>query len=61
MSLNQSSRYADLNLDEQTLMDEGRHILCAYRMKQENRGPRVDSIESTVLSHPGIAVNTPLA
>jgi ribulose-bisphosphate carboxylase large chain len=33
VSLNQSSRYADLNLDEQTLMDEGRHILCAYRMK----------------------------
>ena len=33
MALDQSSRYADLSLDEQALIKEGRHILCAYQMK----------------------------
>ena len=33
MALDHSSRYADLSLDEQALIKEGRHILCAYQMK----------------------------
>ena len=36
MALDQSSRYADLSLDEQALIKEGRHILCAYRMKPKS-------------------------
>ncbi|MBT3991893.1 MAG: ribulose-bisphosphate carboxylase [Rhodospirillaceae bacterium] len=31
--MDQSNRYADLSLDEQTLIDEGNHVLCAYIMK----------------------------
>ncbi len=31
--MDQSDRYADLNLKEQDLIDEGRHVLCAYIMK----------------------------
>ena len=33
MALDQSSRYTDLTLQEETLMANGQHILCAYRMK----------------------------
>ena len=33
MALDQSSRYSDLSLNEQELMDEGKHILVAYKMK----------------------------
>ena len=31
--MDQSDRYADLNLKEQDLIAEGRHVLCAYIMK----------------------------
>ncbi len=31
--MDQSSRYADLSLDEAQLIAEGRHVLCAYIMK----------------------------
>ena len=31
--MDQSKRYADLSLDEATLIEEGRHVLCAYYMK----------------------------
>lgn len=31
--MDQSNRYADLNLDEKMLIDEGNHVLCAYIMK----------------------------
>ncbi|MBT4938900.1 MAG: ribulose-bisphosphate carboxylase [Rhodospirillaceae bacterium] len=31
--MDQSNRYADFNLDEQTLIAEGKHVLCAYIMK----------------------------
>ncbi|HPV73624.1 MAG TPA: hypothetical protein PLX31_01935, partial [Gemmatimonadaceae bacterium] len=31
--MDQSKRYADLSLDEATLIREGRHILAAYKMK----------------------------
>jgi len=31
--MDQSSRYADLNLKEQDLIDGGQHVLCAYIMK----------------------------
>ena len=31
--MDQSNRYADLNLREEDLMAEGRHVLCAYIMK----------------------------
>jgi len=31
--MDQSNRYADLQLDEQALMDAGRHVLVAYHMK----------------------------
>lgn len=34
--MDQSSRYADLNLDEQDLMATGEHILVAYRMKPKS-------------------------
>ncbi|AGA92011.1 ribulose 1,5-bisphosphate carboxylase, large subunit [Thioflavicoccus mobilis 8321] len=33
MALDQSARYADLSLKEIDLIDGGKHILCAYRMK----------------------------
>jgi len=33
MALDQSARYADLNLREEDLIAGGNHILCAYRMK----------------------------
>ena len=33
MALNQSNRYTDLTLQEENLMANGQHILCAYRMK----------------------------
>lgn len=32
MALDQSSRYADLSLDEEKLMADGKHILVAYKM-----------------------------
>mmetsp|Transcript_13573 Transcript_13573/g.32385 ORF Transcript_13573/g.32385 Transcript_13573/m.32385 type:complete len:134 (-) Transcript_13573:17-418(-) len=32
-ALDQSSRYADLSLDEQTLIKNGKHVLVAYIMK----------------------------
>ena len=31
--MDQSKRYADLSLDEATLIEEGKHVLCAYYMK----------------------------
>jgi len=31
--MDQSNRYARLDLDEKTLIEEGRHVLCAYKMK----------------------------
>lgn len=31
--MDQSNRYADLNLSETKLIEEGRHVLCAYIMK----------------------------
>lgn len=31
--MDQSNRYADLSLREEDLMDDGRHVLCAYIMK----------------------------
>lgn len=31
--MDQSSRYADLSLDEAQLIRDGRHVLCAYRMR----------------------------
>ena len=31
--MDQSNRYADLTLQEQDLIDEGQHVLCAYIMK----------------------------
>ena len=31
--MDQSSRYADLNLSEAALMRDGKHILVAYKMK----------------------------
>ena len=31
--MDQSSRYANLSLTERALIDGGRHVLCAYRMK----------------------------
>ncbi len=33
MALDQSSRYSDLTLNEQDLMDGGKHLLVAYKMK----------------------------
>jgi ribulose-bisphosphate carboxylase large chain len=31
--MDQSARYSDLSLKEETLIKEGKHILCAYKMK----------------------------
>ena len=31
--MDQSNRYADLSLNEQTLINDGNHVLCAYVMK----------------------------
>jgi len=36
--MDQSNRYADLDLDEAALIAGGGHVLCAYRMKPK-RGP----------------------
>jgi len=33
MALDQSNRYSDLSLKEEQLIADGKHILCAYRMK----------------------------
>ena len=34
--MDQSARYADLSLNEQDLMDGGKHFLVAYRMKPKS-------------------------
>ena len=31
--MDQSKRYADLDLQEQDLINEGKHVLVAYKMK----------------------------
>src|SRR5210317_2625154 len=33
MALDQSNRYVDLNLDEDELIADGKHVLVAYHMK----------------------------
>ena len=33
MALDQSARYSDLSLKEQELMQAGKHLLVAYKMK----------------------------
>jgi len=38
MALDQTSRYADLSLKEQELIDGGNHVLCAYIMKPKSGG-----------------------
>ncbi len=35
--MNQSNRYANLSLNEQQLMEQGDHVLCAYKMKPSAR------------------------
>ena len=39
-ALDQSSRYADLSLDEATLVKNGKHVLVAYIMKPKVRNQR---------------------
>ena len=43
--MDQSDRYAALDLDEATLMREGRHILAAYKMRPKPGPPITRPVE----------------